>query len=49
MRGIGASVFFFGGVVPLTWFIVTRLRSLKSTVNTIDQMDPIPEKINEAL
>ena len=49
MRGIGASVFFFGGVVPLTWFIVSRFRSLKSTVTTIDQMDPIPDKINEAL
>jgi len=29
MRGIGASVFLFGGVLPLTWFIVSRARSLK--------------------
>ena len=29
LRGIGASVFLFGGVIPLTWFIVTRSRSLK--------------------
>jgi len=41
MRGIGASVFFFGGVLPLTWFIVSRLRSLKPTIDTIEQMDPI--------
>jgi nitric oxide reductase subunit B len=30
MRGIGASVFFFGGVLPLTWFIVSRFGALKS-------------------
>jgi nitric oxide reductase subunit B len=29
LRGIGASVFLFGGVFPLTWFIVSRARSLK--------------------
>ena len=29
LRGIGASVFIFGGVIPLTWFIVSRSRSLK--------------------
>ncbi len=29
LRGIGASVFIFGGVCPLTWFIVSRARSLK--------------------
>ncbi len=29
LRGIGASVFLFGGVCPLTWFIVSRARSLK--------------------
>lgn len=33
MRGIGASIFLFGGVVPLTWFIISRLRSLKSGAN----------------
>jgi len=30
LRGIGASIFFFGGVIPITWFIVSRARSLKS-------------------
>ncbi|MCH7524141.1 MAG: cbb3-type cytochrome c oxidase subunit I [Bacteroidetes bacterium] len=29
LRGIGATVFIFGGVIPLTWFIVSRVRSLK--------------------
>jgi len=39
MRGIGASVFFFGGVLPLTWFIVASVRSLKKSVNDVSQMD----------
>lgn len=39
MRGIGASVFFFGGVLPLTWFIASRFRSLKSTVKITDEME----------
>jgi nitric oxide reductase large subunit len=30
MRGIGASVFFFGGVLPLTWFIVSRFNAMKA-------------------
>jgi len=30
LRGIGASIFLFGGVCPLTWFIVSRARSLKN-------------------
>ncbi|MBK8623079.1 MAG: cbb3-type cytochrome c oxidase subunit I [Saprospiraceae bacterium] len=48
MRGIGASVFFFGGVLPLTWFIVTRIKSLKPTVKNIDQMDPVlPTKVQQ--
>ncbi len=40
MRGIGASVFLFGGVIPLTWFIVSRVKSLKKSILTVDQMDP---------
>jgi nitric oxide reductase subunit B len=34
MRGIGASVFICGGVLPLTWFIVSRVRSLKEGTDT---------------
>jgi len=41
LRGIGASVFFFGGVIPLTWFIVTRVKSLKSKTSDIKEMDLI--------
>lgn len=39
MRGIGASVFFFGGVLPLTWFIVSRFKSLKPAVEIVDEME----------
>jgi len=39
LRGIGASVFFFGGVIPLTWFIVTRIRHLKSWKPIQDPVD----------
>lgn len=31
MRGIGATLFFVGGVIPLAWFMVARLRSLKQS------------------
>jgi nitric oxide reductase subunit B len=41
LRGIGASVFFFGGVIPLTYFIVSRVRSLKSKTDQIQEMDAI--------
>lgn len=30
LRGIGATVFFFFGVTPLVWFVVTRFASLKA-------------------
>ncbi len=29
MRGIGATLFFFGGVIPLAWFMVSRFGALK--------------------
>lgn len=29
LRGIGATLFFFGGVIPLAWFMATRIRSMK--------------------
>lgn len=31
MRSIGALLFLFGGVIPLTWFIISRSRSLKES------------------
>jgi nitric oxide reductase subunit B len=39
MRGIGATVFILGGVIPLTWFIVSRARSLKKGVETFVDFD----------
>ncbi|MFZ1791452.1 MAG: cbb3-type cytochrome c oxidase subunit I [Saprospiraceae bacterium] len=39
LRGIGAMVFFVGGVLPLTWFVVSRIRSIKQSVKDIGQMD----------
>lgn len=50
MRGIGASVFFFGGVIPLTWFIVSRANSLKTKAIDIKQMDEaIHEEVDEKI
>jgi nitric oxide reductase subunit B len=50
LRGIGASVFFFGGVIPLAWFITTRVKHLKSfgkdmptVIATTPQPTPEPE------
>ncbi len=34
LRGIGAVVFLFGGVIPLTWFIVSRAGGLKKVTNS---------------
>jgi nitric oxide reductase subunit B len=39
LRGIGATVFFFGGVLPLTWFIVSRITHLKKSTHSIGEMD----------
>jgi nitric oxide reductase subunit B len=41
MRGIGATLFFFGGVIPLAWFMVTRWSSLKKARagGTIDDLE----------
>jgi hypothetical protein len=30
LRGIGASVFLFGGVMPMVWFVMTRIKSVKA-------------------
>ncbi|HEX5624951.1 MAG TPA: cbb3-type cytochrome c oxidase subunit I [Saprospiraceae bacterium] len=39
LRGIGATVFFLGGVLPLTYFIVSRIGSLKGKAGNIHEMD----------
>lgn len=47
LRGIGASLFFFGGVIPLTWFMVSRIRSLKPAGFAVEELDNIPEDPTE--
>lgn len=39
LRGIGASVFFFGGVIPLAWFMVTRWNGLKNASGKMVLLD----------
>ena len=39
MRGLGATVFFVGGVIPLTWFIVSSWKCLKVEAANIQEMD----------
>ncbi|MEK7485682.1 MAG: cbb3-type cytochrome c oxidase subunit I [Planctomycetota bacterium] len=34
LRGVGATLFLFGGVLPLVWFITTRMVSLKPVAKT---------------
>ena len=41
LRGIGASVFFFGGVIPLAWFMVSRARSLKSALEDVHELEDV--------
>jgi nitric oxide reductase subunit B len=52
LRGIGATVFYFGGVLPLTWFVITRIRSVKvwkpegpKVIDTEPEMEPMAEEI----
>lgn len=48
MRGIGATLFFFGGVIPLAWFMVTRWGSLKvaligGTIGDFEDQDTVEQ------
>ncbi len=52
LRGIGASIFYFGGVLPLTWFVITRIGSVKkwkpeeSTVIDIEpEVEPLAHEV----
>ncbi len=47
LRGIGASLFLFGGVIPLTWFIVSRGRSLKKGVDTFVDFERTEPVVSE--
>jgi nitric oxide reductase large subunit len=39
LRGIGAAVFFFAGVIPLAWFIVSRANALKSATDDVEDLE----------
>ncbi|HJW30749.1 MAG TPA: cbb3-type cytochrome c oxidase subunit I, partial [Saprospiraceae bacterium] len=45
LRGVGATVFYCGGVLPLTWFVITRVRGMKvwQPVTTSPVVEPEPE------
>ncbi|MEP6795356.1 MAG: cbb3-type cytochrome c oxidase subunit I [Saprospiraceae bacterium] len=52
LRGIGASVFYFGGVLPLTWFVISRIRSVKpwipedtTVMDAEPEMEPMAEEV----
>ncbi|MCK6692689.1 MAG: cbb3-type cytochrome c oxidase subunit I [Thermoanaerobaculia bacterium] len=54
LRGVGATLFFFGGVIPLAWFMVTRMRSLKiarsgQAVDDLDSEDETEPGLNGVL
>ena len=45
MRAIGGVVFFFGGVIPLFYFMITRLNSLKAAVPGHVSGDPVLKEV----
>jgi nitric oxide reductase subunit B len=52
LRGIGATLFYLGGVIPLTWFVVTRMKSVKEfnasgkiDANAISEPEPVEEEV----
>lgn len=45
LRGIGASVFYFGGVLPLAWFVMTRIRSMKEGEMATEHLPVEPEPV----
>lgn len=52
LRGIGASIFYFGGVLPLTWFVITRIGSVKewkpedtTVINAEPEMEPLAHEM----
>lgn len=44
LRGIGATVFFAGGILPLTWFIVRNIGRLRAPTANIEEMDKVTVK-----
>lgn len=49
LRGVGATVFYFGGVLPLTWFVITRIGSMKiwNPIESTPVIEPEPEPMLE--
>jgi nitric oxide reductase subunit B len=45
MRAVGGIMFFVGGVIPLTWFVVSRFGSLKAAVDSLPVTRPIYEEV----
>lgn len=43
LRGIGATLFFVGGTIPLAWFMVTRMGSLKKADKS-KQPEPLDQE-----
>lgn len=52
LRGIGATIFYFGGVLPLAWFVITRINAVKawkSEETTTPQSEPVLEPVAEEI
>lgn len=48
LRGIGATIFYAGGVIPLVWFVLTRMNSIKKCqpeVAGVPDIETSPEPI----
>jgi nitric oxide reductase subunit B len=45
MRAVGGVVFFFGGVIPLFYFMITRLNSLKAAAPGHVSGDPVLKEV----
>lgn len=44
MRGIGGALFLFGGIVPLVWLVLTRVRALKPRSGAGTLIEPTCQK-----
>ena len=44
LRIIGGALFTLGGVVPLTWFIMSRRRKLKGKTSYVSELQLIKEE-----
>jgi nitric oxide reductase subunit B len=52
LRGIGAALFYAGGVLPLTWFVVSRINSLKIFKpgdTSVHDAEPVKEELEHEM